>query len=767
MLVDLQTSRPGFVIYDSTGNLLKGNEFPEKYRELALYINTNKSALYFESHEGHIIFGCSLRVQGEHEHEHEQEENDQEETLVFIQVFDEIADGIKQIPEFYDNAVLEIRRFESKKYNIIGLWDEGDLNKIKQTDVPKKVLVYTAGKIIAGEKVSIQASDANLAINLIVNVIFMLKSVLFSNFIFIASRYPSESDLSISLNELKPEIIFDPDLKSKISKCAYGYYSLLYFTFNKSNKKFSSRESLAFEIQKKTMAENESTLINSFNSCNALPDLFRIYDGDIEILKCMAFNLIHKKDSEKLIPILKNNSELMKKLMPELIKEIVNSNEIRSFAKKLYEQCENKEIKAYLEVLYYKKYPCSPVDCTFYNTIQRDLIISAINTQKLRHFNALQEEPVKNIADSGRIIKNAVQDMNDSKLTDFVRFIIKVGEKPVNGTKIILDQIFSRWLSIGSISHLFSSEELNKLDLLSDSNYARQCEDKHKESSPHLEKIAPTIETFSDPSSASNFSKCTGDKQKKKDIVLIGALALAGLTLILIGGTMLPFTFSQEAPGNQATYPNANFTLNALSDDSYFSEETNTAYAFAPFSAQFKDTSEKATSIEWNFGDGNKSLEKSLKYTYFTAGNYTLTLNASNEKGISSAKMLINIIEAPYSKNINESMDYENVSSIASGNNISSENKFDETNNETLKACFDYIQSLSSSSTVYFHDRSEGEIVLWEWYFGDGTKSMDNSSNVPISHNYSTAKTIIYKVSLTVTDKYGNTATNYTQVRVN
>lgn len=759
MLADLQTSLPNFAIYNSAGDLLKGSSIPEKASRLALDINAKRTALYFESHEGHITFGCSLRVQ---------KEQGPEEKLVFIQVFDQITYDIKQILEFYDKAVLEIKKLESQKYNIIGLWDEGDLNKIKKTDVPKKVLVYTAGKLIAGEKTSIRASDPNIAINLIVNVMFMLRSVLFSNFVFIASQHPSESDLSISLNEVKPEIIFDPDLKSKISKCAYRYYSLLYFTFRKGDKEFKSREAMAFEIQKETMDENENTLIDSFNSCNALPELFRIYDGNIDILKRMAFNLIQKNDSERLHSILKNNYELTTKLMPELIKETANSNESRSFAKKCYEQCENKEIKAYLELLYYKKYPCSPVDCTFYNTIQRNLIISAINTQNPRYFNALQE-PVKNLADSERITRNAVQDMNDLKLADFVHSVLEVGEKPVNGAKTLLDKIFARWLSTGSIPYLFNSDELNKLDLLMGSNYAKKSEDAHKKRPQHFDKkITSAIETSRAPYSPSNVSKNQGDKQKKKDIALIGTLALAGLALILIGGTnMLPFALSQESPNDLVGYPCANFTLKALSDGSYFSEEKNTAYAFAPFSAQFNDTSEKATSIEWNFGDGNKSPEKNLKHTYSTAGNYTLTLNVSNENGISTVKMFINVIEGPYSRNINGSMGDENTTSFTPEDNADSENKFDETKNTTLKSCFDYNQAPSASGTIYFYDRSEGAIVLWEWNFGDGTKYMDNLSNIPISHNYSTTKTIIYKVSLTITDKYGNIATNYTRVRVN
>ncbi len=50
-------------------------------------------------------------------------------------------------------------------------------------------------------------------------------------------------------------------------------------------------------------------------------------------------------------------------------------------------------------------------------------------------------------------------------------------------------------------------------------------------------------------------------------------------------------------------------------------------------SVQFTDLSQNATSWSWDFGDGEISTDESPLHTYSAAGNYTVTLTASNENG--------------------------------------------------------------------------------------------------------------------------------------
>ena len=53
-------------------------------------------------------------------------------------------------------------------------------------------------------------------------------------------------------------------------------------------------------------------------------------------------------------------------------------------------------------------------------------------------------------------------------------------------------------------------------------------------------------------------------------------------------------------------------------------------------SVQFTDLSQNATSWSWDFGDGGTSTDESPVHTYSAAGNYTVTLTASNEMGSAS-----------------------------------------------------------------------------------------------------------------------------------
>ena len=62
---------------------------------------------------------------------------------------------------------------------------------------------------------------------------------------------------------------------------------------------------------------------------------------------------------------------------------------------------------------------------------------------------------------------------------------------------------------------------------------------------------------------------------------------------------------------------------------------------------QFTDLSTKATRWNWEFGDGNSSIDQNPTYTYFTEGVYTVYLTASNAYGQSSKTATINVLAAP------------------------------------------------------------------------------------------------------------------------
>lgn len=58
----------------------------------------------------------------------------------------------------------------------------------------------------------------------------------------------------------------------------------------------------------------------------------------------------------------------------------------------------------------------------------------------------------------------------------------------------------------------------------------------------------------------------------------------------------------------------------------------------------FRNTSEKATSYRWDFGDGGNSEEADPSHRYFRSGDYIVTLTATDEKGKSkSTTQTINV----------------------------------------------------------------------------------------------------------------------------
>ncbi|MCX5769395.1 MAG: PKD domain-containing protein, partial [Candidatus Hydrogenedentes bacterium] len=64
----------------------------------------------------------------------------------------------------------------------------------------------------------------------------------------------------------------------------------------------------------------------------------------------------------------------------------------------------------------------------------------------------------------------------------------------------------------------------------------------------------------------------------------------------------------------------------------------------APLLVQFTDTSAGGpTSLSWDFGDGGAGTSSSPTHTFASAGNYTVTLTASNDCGADDASTIINV----------------------------------------------------------------------------------------------------------------------------
>jgi uncharacterized repeat protein (TIGR01451 family) len=71
----------------------------------------------------------------------------------------------------------------------------------------------------------------------------------------------------------------------------------------------------------------------------------------------------------------------------------------------------------------------------------------------------------------------------------------------------------------------------------------------------------------------------------------------------------------------------------------------NVTEGFAPLTVQFNDSTENATSIIWDFGDGSNSTERNPVHSFSEAGNYRVNLTASNANGTNSTFTNIIIFE--------------------------------------------------------------------------------------------------------------------------
>jgi PKD repeat protein len=90
---------------------------------------------------------------------------------------------------------------------------------------------------------------------------------------------------------------------------------------------------------------------------------------------------------------------------------------------------------------------------------------------------------------------------------------------------------------------------------------------------------------------------------------------------------------------------NGTYTLTTGSVPLFANFSANKTKGFASLTIQFNDSSKNATSVNWNFGDGNNSTERNPIHKFATQGNYTVNLTAANENGTDSKLATINVYE--------------------------------------------------------------------------------------------------------------------------
>jgi len=227
-----------------------------------------------------------------------------------------------------------------------------------------------------------------------------------------------------------------------------------------------------------------------------------------------------------------------------------------------------------------------------------------------------------------------------------------------------------------------------------------------------------------------------------------------------------------------------------------------------PLSVAFTDRSTgHPTSWSWNFGDGKGSPEQNPVHTYWTSGEFTVTLTASNEYGTSdtSKAYFIHVIPPLKAKFVADpkagkvpllvkftdmstgnpeswDWDFGDGSSSTQANPVhayttpgafhvsltvkSGMNK--DTANQTLVAggvpSTDFVAdstTVSVNTLVHFTDKTLNSPTSWSWNFGDGATSTEQNP----THPYPVKG--IFTVTLTATNNEGKDTeikTNYITV---
>lgn len=255
------------------------------------------------------------------------------------------------------------------------------------------------------------------------------------------------------------------------------------------------------------------------------------------------------------------------------------------------------------------------------------------------------------------------------------------------------------------------------------------------------------------------------------------------------GGSATVTKDSYVTVSEEAIAPDASFTA------------TTTAGTI-PFTVKFIDTSSNSpTSWLWTFGDGYSALTQNPTHTYTQAGDYTVTMTATNSQGSSTAtepdyitaEMAVPIASfkadvtsgtAPLVVQFNDTSNNsptswswyfgdEGSSTVQNPLHVFNDKgsytivltvKNSEGSNSTSRPKYINVSALVTPSasfsvdtssgleplTVHFTDTSINKPTSWQWTFGDGSSSSEQN---PV-HTYYSAGT--YTIVLTVTNSQGS-----------
>ena len=143
-------------------------------------------------------------------------------------------------------------------------------------------------------------------------------------------------------------------------------------------------------------------------------------------------------------------------------------------------------------------------------------------------------------------------------------------------------------------------------------------------------------------------------------------------------------------------------------------------------SVKFTDLSQNATAWNWDFGDGDNSTDENPVHAYSTAGNYTVTLTASNEAGSVSKVNIVNLTEENIANNDSDSSSSNSGSSSSSSDSNHHHSSSSSSSSGSIGISSDNV---STSNSVIHVNGAESESTGIEQNNSTETNTSDNVSD--------------------------------------
>lgn len=454
-------------IYNSTGQLLKGNILFGQYTELATQLDTKRSAFYLKSKENgnEVILGCSLSVKTD---------NGREERIVFIQVYKNLHSqnrvnsdiqllkqfsDIQSLKQLYEGVESEVERLDLKKYRLVGLWDEKDFINIREIQINDDVLEYTAGKILAGRKVSVKVSDLSSGLSLIIRLIERLRYRY--TFSVDVSQYPSETEVSISL--MKPNPDFEIGENGKYRKSSESELWDFYKDLSKEPLKDKTSHSKGSQTQSDFISPVVNKILNDSLHYRSPSDL--------------VLNEFEDKEKVEIFQgLVKKPADISNSIIKKVLLDIYNKIESPECKKDLYKVLISNNV--YIEgpikdliIGIYKEHDEDLFNLLFSNTSLEKS--SQNNLGGRRAQNSLKNSKYKSFKEE---IKKALELFEYSDKISFLKFIAaEAPPKPKDEGRILLGTLIEDLVSIKKNDFVLklSEEEAENLDQIQGTDYLK------------------------------------------------------------------------------------------------------------------------------------------------------------------------------------------------------------------------------------------------------------------------------------------------------